>query len=120
MNCTNVKSDFQEEPYSKSLISRLNARHAEIVRYKESEMNDKIRYKRQLQAESFAVTEAALYLDGHPHDKAAMDYYNKHNARLKSLAAKYEKEFGPLTMFSNNSCTWEWTADVWPWEYEAN
>ena len=37
-------------------------------------MNDRRKLMRQIQVFSFAVYEAALYLDSHPDDKRAMEY----------------------------------------------
>lgn len=83
-------------------------------------MNDRKRLFKQIQVLSFAVYEAALYLDGHPNDKCALDYYKKKRAFLSELYARYEKHYGPLTLFSDDSCEhWRWTESPWPWEYES-
>ena len=82
-------------------------------------MNDQRKLFRQIQVFSFAVYEAALYLDGHPCDKRAIEYYNKYNSRLLELKDRYEKSFGPLTINGNDGCKWKWTEAPWPWEYDS-
>ena len=58
----------------------------------------------------FALIEAGLYLDTHPCDEEAMDYYNK-----------YEKHCGPITSNGVNTCDgWTWTEGPWPWEGGCN
>lgn len=74
---------------------------------------------RQIQVYSFAVYEAILYLDGHPSDKRALEYYKKYNTKLSDLKKKYEEKYGPLTAFGNESATWNWTESAWPWEYDS-
>ena len=66
---------------------------------------------------SFAVTEAVLFLDTHPCDKEAMEYYRKMKKLREEAVAQYEKEFGPLTTDGvRNTSEWEWTQTPWPWE----
>ena len=38
---------------------------------------------------SFAVLEAALYLDTHPRSRCALEYYEKYNALLEDAKAEY-------------------------------
>lgn len=83
-------------------------------------MNEQKRLMRQIQVFSFAVYEAALYLDGHPHDKRAIEYYNRYQRKLAELTEKYERHFGPLTIRGNNSSEWKWTNGAWPWEYSCD
>ena len=83
-------------------------------------MLDQKKLERQIQVYSFAVYEAVLYLDGHPCDKKAIEYYNKYNSRLCELREQYEKRYGPLTINGNHDSKWKWTESAWPWEYESN
>ena len=50
---------------------------------------------------SFAVTEAVLYLDTHPCDKEAMEYYQKMKQLRKEALDEYQRKFGPLQSDSN-------------------
>ena len=72
---------------------------------------------RQVDEAGFAVVDANLYLDTHPCDAAAIDYYNQMLAAYKSAAAAYEAQFGPLTAGANKDTDyWSWVNDPWPWE----
>lgn len=68
---------------------------------------------------SFAVDDVLLYLDTHPYDQDALQYFKIHNdARNRALEA-YEKAFGPLVIaVADDSCSrsWEWMNQPWPWE----
>ena len=83
-------------------------------------MNEQKKLFRMIQNESFAVYETALYLDGHPGSRRALEYFNKHNSRLAELTEKYENKYGPLTFKGNDSSDrWKWVDSPWPWEYES-
>lgn len=83
-------------------------------------MNEQKKLFRMIQNHSFAVYEAVLYLDGHPCDRQALAFFNRHNSRLKELTDKYEKKYGPLTVMGNDSEEeWKWVCSPWPWEYES-
>ena len=74
---------------------------------------------RRIQIYDFAITEAVLYLDGHPNCRQALAYLDKHKQLRNAAAAEYEKRFGPLTVTgSDDMDTWRWVADAWPWEGE--
>lgn len=67
---------------------------------------------------SFAVVEVNLYLDTHPCDQEALEYF-RHYSKLRNKAMKeYADAYGPLTIDTNcnNSNTWEWVKNPWPWE----
>lgn len=66
---------------------------------------------------SFALDDIILYLDTHPCDKDALEYYQKVKELRKEAVKKYTHEFGPLTKDTNeSSCTWEWVNSPWPWQ----
>ena len=63
----------------------------------------------------FAVVELALYLDTHPDDKRALCLHNKYTKELKDLEDKYQKVYGPLSIYY--PCNkWRWLEEPWPWE----
>ena len=84
-------------------------------------MNDRKKLLKQIQIYSFAVYEAALYLDGHPKNRRALEYYRKKKEILSELYVKYEKLYGPLTI-TGNACEdeWKWVSTPWPWEYDCD
>ena len=66
---------------------------------------------------SFALTETNLYLDGHPTNRAALDYYKNTYDEYMKLKAEYEKNYAPLTASANPTDTeWKWVREPWPWE----
>ncbi len=76
---------------------------------------------RRIQAVDFALYETVLYLNGHPHSKKALAFYNKHREMAKALREEFECKHGPLTVYGNRGdCSWNWTDHPWPWEKEAN
>ena len=69
----------------------------------------------------FAMLEASLYLDTHPDDEKAMDYFDKYQQMYKEAVNDYETHCGPLTITGVNTCNgWTWTQDPWPWEGGCN
>ena len=78
---------------------------------------------KKLQALSFALVEATLYLDGHPHDKRALRYYNDMLAAYNEALAAYERMHGPVTLSSQeitDGDMWQWVNHPWPWQNEMN
>ena len=64
----------------------------------------------------FALDEVTLYLDTHPFDKQAMEYYRYIRQANQSAVDAYEKNHGPLMINQVDSDTWTWSNDPWPWE----
>ncbi|MDY4840413.1 MAG: spore coat protein CotJB [Roseburia sp.] len=66
---------------------------------------------------SFAVNDITLYLDTHPKDKDAIDYFNHYKElRLKAMK-EYEKLYGPLMVdFANPDDVFTWALMPAPWE----
>lgn len=74
----------------------------------------------KIQMVSFVLVDVNLFLDTHPEDMTALDYYHKHQVLLDQLRSQYINEYGPLTpgtVVSNNR--WTWIDQPWPWEREA-
>ncbi|NME84086.1 spore coat protein CotJB [Clostridium sp. SM-530-WT-3G] len=68
----------------------------------------------------FCALDLNLYLDNFPTDENAIDDYCKVSAKLDSLMAEYEKNYGPLRNFGNSfyECPEKWVEQCWPWEQE--
>lgn len=70
---------------------------------------------------SFALTDTTLFLDTHPLDTDALDFYHQILRRKKTVVTEYTALYGPL---DNQSVTskneWTWINDPWPWEGEYN
>ena len=64
---------------------------------------------------SFSIVELGLYLDTHPDDEKALCLHREYTNKLKELEDKYQKMFGPLTIYY--PCKkWRWLEEPWPWE----
>ena len=70
----------------------------------------------------FAVIEANMFLDTHPHDKQALEYFQKVSAMYKKAKAEYTEKYGPLSVVdaSEQNGKFYWVKGPWPWEVEAN
>lgn len=76
---------------------------------------------RHVQMHGFAMTEAGLYLDGHPNCRRALEYFRHQRELYLKYAAEYKAVYGPLTtMAQTDSEAWSWAQGPWPWESEAN
>lgn len=71
---------------------------------------------KQLMVADFAMHETALFLDSHPNNKKALDYYKKVRDKREVLAEQYRKEFGPLTYYEVRYNSWNWVDTPWPWQ----
>ncbi|MFQ9509658.1 MAG: spore coat protein CotJB [Lachnospiraceae bacterium] len=66
---------------------------------------------------SFAVNDVHLYLDTHPCDKEALEYYHKVVEMRKHALEEYAKTYGPLLVDQVENCNyWQWVEEPWPWE----
>ena len=69
----------------------------------------------------FNVYETALFLDTHPYDQQALEYYDKFQKLLQKAVEEYTMYFGPLNMDQVKvENEWTWGKAPWPWEREAN
>lgn len=69
----------------------------------------------------FALDDARLFLDTHPHEEKAMEYYEKLRVTKKRLTQEYAEMFSPLLPDDVSKCEkFMWAEGPWPWQYEAN
>lgn len=74
---------------------------------------------KQIKCLGFAVIELGEYLDTHPDDEKALCLHNKYSKEYKDITDKYQKVYGPLTIFY--PCNkWRWLEEPWPWEGGMN
>ena len=68
----------------------------------------------------FAITETALFLNTHPNNTKAMNYYHSLKLEREKYFNEYEKMYGPITMYGNmDTQNWNWVNGPWPWEKEC-
>ena len=76
------------------------------------------RLLKSVMEESFAVDEARLYLDTHPEDKKAQQFFDRHNEARRRAMQEYEQQYGPL--LSDNveasKTGWTWIDPPFPWD----
>lgn len=68
---------------------------------------------------NFVTIELSLYLDTHPADRNAMEYFNHYNHMTKQAKKEYAEKFGPLTLDTADTTdcgTWKWATLPMPWE----
>ncbi|WMJ82512.1 spore coat protein CotJB [Oscillospiraceae bacterium LTW-04] len=87
-----------------------------------SSTNNKSQAKQQLAHYCFALHEAVLYLDTHPNDQNALEYYRRKQQQLIQASENYQKVVGPIRscMVDTNSGSWQWVETPWPWEIEED
>lgn len=68
----------------------------------------------------FVLVDLTLYLDTHPFDREAMEYFN-HYARIKNkMSRDFSMRHFPLTMDqAESNKEWRWGAAPLPWEGEC-
>ena len=66
---------------------------------------------------SFQVVDAQLFLDTHPCDAEALQYFH-YFLDLRNKALKiYAEKYAPLTIDSTApNADWDWVKEPWPWE----
>ncbi len=78
-------------------------------------MNERAKLMCDLSAASFAAIDMNLYLDTHPDDERALECFQDFVAEYNRLKKEFEKNYGPLTSFSNTEEDWQWICNPWPW-----
>ncbi len=65
----------------------------------------------------FLLVDVKLYLDTHPTDRNALDYYRHYENLLHQLREAYVAKFGPL-FATDSGCdkAWEWAMEPNAWE----
>ncbi len=81
-------------------------------------MNDKKMLLNRLSALQFTMWELHIYLDTHPHDRAAFSMYEKYKKEVACAQKEYEEKFGCLK--SADCENGEWLKEPWPWQYEGS
>lgn len=81
-------------------------------------MNETARMMMQRVYETgFAMDDMGLYLDTHPTDRDALNYYYYVANLNRDAVRAYENQFGPLTAGAvKNENQWTWLTGNWPWE----
>ena len=67
---------------------------------------------------SFAVDDVKLFLDTHPCNEDALEYFEEFKKQRVQALKEYAKYFGPLPL--DTACPpaeyWCWINEPWPWQ----
>ncbi|MDD6570952.1 MAG: spore coat protein CotJB [Thermoflexaceae bacterium] len=65
----------------------------------------------------FSLDDMILYLDTHPKDREALDYYHKLHKQYHELVRLYSRNYGPLFAKDvHNENYFSWVNRPMPWE----
>lgn len=65
----------------------------------------------------FVLVELTLYLDTHPFDRAAMEYFNHYNRAKNQMERDFARMYYPLTKdMAESNKEWRWGMSPLPWE----
>lgn len=79
--------------------------------------NDQKQLLKFISQVSFSLVDTGLFLDTHPCDRDALDYYQVLKKQRRDAVREYTSKYGPLLMDQVDSdSTWTWTDTPWPWE----
>ncbi len=79
-------------------------------------MNHQQTLMKQLNEASFAMDDVLLFLDTHPDDANALQYYRQVSAMRKNALDAYQQQYGPLLVDCVTANKWNWVTQTWPWE----
>lgn len=79
--------------------------------------NEEMRMLNDIGVVGFVLTDLILYLDTHPTDKEAMEYFNHYNKIQNQLMREFSMKYYPLTCnMAESNKLWRWGAAPLPWE----
>ena len=73
----------------------------------------------QINEISFAVYDTLLFLDTHPNDQQALQFYREMSQKRNAAMEEFGRIYGPLTVdciCATNGNRWQWIDQPWPWE----
>ena len=83
-------------------------------------MREREQLLRDIGMAGFVVTELVLYLDTHPDDRRAMEYFNHYNRIKMQMEREFSQKYLPLnTGLADCSKEWRWGMAPLPWEGEC-
>ena len=73
---------------------------------------------RWVMALGFCAYDMLLYLDTHPSDPAALQYFQEYTQLRRQALQDYAAMYGPLTvdLAGGSRGKWDWIQQPWPWE----
>lgn len=69
---------------------------------------------------SFALDDTILFLDTHPDNREALDFYHHYKKIYDEAMEEYQECYGPINSKSVDQTNyWTWVKTPWPWEGEC-
>ena len=68
---------------------------------------------------SFSAYDTLLFLDTHPDDQDALEYYREFTQKRREALSEYGRMYGPLIAdcdYATSNNSWQWMQQPWPWE----
>lgn len=77
--------------------------------------------KRYIDLVSFAALDCAMFLDTHPSNSEALEFFEYYKDARKQALKEYSSRFSPLTLDTvpKGADFWAWAKEPWPWEMEG-
>lgn len=77
--------------------------------------------KRYIDLVSFAALDCAMFLDTHPENKEALEYFEYYKNAREQAIKEYSSRFSPLNLDTVPKDTefWALANKPWPWEMEG-
>jgi len=83
-------------------------------------MNHRERLLKDIGMVNFALIELVLFLDTHPRDRAAIEYFNHYNKIKARLEREFSEKYFPIsTDYAESNNLWRWGEAPLPWEGEC-
>lgn len=83
-------------------------------------MGGKEQMLKEISIVDFVLVDLMLYLDTHPYDRNAMEYFNHYNRIKNQMAREFSQKYYPLTKdMADSNKEWRWSAAPLPWEGEC-
>lgn len=83
-------------------------------------MNERDAMLKTVQMYHFMMTDLGLFLDSHPDNADALQYFKKYSGLYQQAMQNYSAKYGPLnyTQLAADATRFDWVNGPWPWEQE--
>ena len=83
-------------------------------------MGNKEQLLRDIGIVGFVVIDLGLYLDTHPMDRNAIEYFNHYSRIKRQMEKEFSAKYYPLRQdLAESNNEWRWGAAPLPWEGEC-